>query len=170
MRLNAAWKYAIVCVATIAGACRQESTVSRDPDAGARQSVFVPTEDVTLARQFYSGIDSRERLVVQSSAEWSSLWERIHGRQSPVPPIVQPDFNSEVALVATMGEKPSGGHTITIDSVTRHERGSIVYVTEKSPSETCFTPAVLTQAVHAIRAPKTDGNIWWRERTTVENC
>ena len=170
MRLNAAWKYAIVCVATIAGACRQESTVSQDPDAGARQSVFVPTEDVTLVKQFYSGVDARERLVVQTAAEWSSLWERIHSRQSPVPPIVQPDFNSEVALVATMGEKPSGGYTITIDSVTRHERGSIVYVTEKSPSDTCFTPAVLTQAVHAIRAPKTDGGIWWRERATVENC
>ena len=170
MRLTTAWKYGIVCVATIAGACRQESAVSQDPDAGARQSVFVPTEDVTLARSLYSGIDTRERLIIQSAAEWSSVWERIHGRQSPTPPIAQLDFNTEVGFVATMGEKPSGGYTITIDSVTRHERGSIVYVTEKSPSDTCFTPAVLTQAVHAIRAPKTDGSIWWRERATVENC
>jgi hypothetical protein len=160
----------LVLVATLIGACRNESTGSQDPDAGARQSVFVPTEDVTLVKQFYSGIDARERLVVQSPSEWSALWTRMHSRQSPEPPIVQPDFNTEVALVATMGEKPSGGYTITIDSVTRHERGSIVYVTEKSPSETCFTPGVLTQAVHAIRAPKTDGTIWWRERTAVENC
>jgi hypothetical protein len=171
MRLNA-WHFGVVCVTTMAGAgaCRSESTGSSDPDAGARHAVFVPAEDVTLARQFYSGIDARERLVVQSAAEWSSLWERIHGRQAPVPPIVQPDFNTEVVLVATMGEKPSGGYTITIDSITRHERGSIVYVTEKSPSQSCFTPAVITQAVHAIRAPRTDGTTWWRERTAVETC
>jgi hypothetical protein len=169
MRLNA-WHFGLLCVTTVAAACRGESTGSPDPDAGARQSVFVPTQDVTLAKQSYSGMDARERLVVQSAAEWSSLWERIHGKQSPVPPIVQPDFNTEVALVAAMGEKPSGGYTITIDSITRHERGSIVYVTEESPGQTCFTPAVLTQAVHAIRAPKTDGTIRWRERTEVANC
>ena len=168
MRLKAVGN--MVFVAAVAVACRSESTGSSDPDAGARQSVFVPTEDVTLAKQFYSGLGARERTVVQSSTEWATLWERIHANQSPVPPIVQPDFNTEVALVATMGEKPSGGHTITIDSVTLHERGSVVWVTEKSPSETCFTPAVMTQAVHAIRAPKTEGTVWWREKTTVENC
>ena len=167
MRLKAACSLVLVATAV---ACRGESTGSTDPDAGARLSVFVPSENVTLAKQFYSGMNERERLVVQTPAEWSGVWSKIHSTQSPVPAIVQPDFNTEVALVATMGEKPAGGYTITIDSVTRHERGSIVYVTEKSPSQTCFTPAVLTQAVHAIRAPKTDGTIWWRERTTVENC
>ena len=134
MRLSAAWKCRIVCVAIIAGACREDSTGASDPDAGARLSVFVPAEDVTLAKQFYSGMNARERLTVQSPNEWSSVWSRIHSTQSPMPPIVEPDFNTEVALVAAMGEKPSGGFTITIDSITRHERGSIVYVTEKSPS------------------------------------
>jgi len=170
MRLSAAWEYRIVCIAIIAGACRQESTGAYDPDAGARLSVFVPAEDVTLAKQSYSGMDARERLTVQSANEWSGVWSRIHSTQSPIPPIVEPDFNTEVALVAAMGEKPSGGFTITIDSITRHERGSIVFVTEKSPGESCITPAVLTQAVHAIRAPRSEGMTWWRERTAVENC
>jgi hypothetical protein len=151
-------------------ACDGGKTLPVDTDVGPRTSVFVPSEAVTLAKQMYSGIDTRERLAVQSGAEWSTLWARIHARQSPVPAIVQPDFNTEVVLVATMGEKPAGGYTITIDSVTRHERGSIVYVTEKSPSTSCITPAVLTQAVHAIRAPRGSNMFQWRERTVVENC
>lgn len=163
------WHVGFVCVAIMA-ACRSESTGSSDPDAGARESVFVPTEDVTLAKEMYSGMNIRERFVVRSPTEWASTWTRMHANQSPEPPIVQPDFNTEVALVAAMGEKPSGGYTITIDSVSRHERGSVVWVTEKSPAESCFTPAVITQAVHAIRAPKTEGTIWWREKTAVENC
>ena len=157
-------------VVVLVAACGEDKTSPFDTDVGSRLSVFVPTEDVTLARQSYSGMNARERLTVQSANEWLNLWSRIHGTQSPIPPIVEPDFNTEVALVAAMGEKPSGGFTITIDSVTRHERGSIVYVTEKSPSESCITPAVLTQAVHAIRAPKIDGTTWWRERSVTETC
>jgi hypothetical protein len=132
--------------------------------------VFVPAQAVTLAKQSYSGITARERLVIRDATEWPAMWSRIHGAETPPPDVVQPDFNTEMAIVAAMGEKTSGGFDIVIDSVTQHERGSIVYVTERSPGTGCMTTGALTQPVHAVRAPKTDGTIWWRERSVVDNC
>ena len=169
MRLNAVYCCGLMLVALMV-ACGEDKTSPFDTDMGPRQSVFVPTSDVTLTRQFYSGINTREQVVVQSATDWSRAWARIHATQSPAPAIVQPDFNTEVVLLAAMGEKPAGGYTVTIDSVTRHERGSIVYVTEKSPGESCFTPAVMTQAVHAIRASRGNNTFSWRTRSIVENC
>ena len=159
---------ALLVVLTMAGGCM--STGANNAEAGPRLSVFVPTQDATLAKQTVSGITARERLVIRDPTEWPTMWSRIHAAQSPPPAVVQPDFNAEMAVVAALGEKPSGGFDIVIDSVTRHERGSIVYVTERSPGSGCMTTAVVTQPVHAVRAPKTDGTIWWRERSLVDNC
>jgi hypothetical protein len=158
-----------VIVAALACAC------SRDDDAsplgvGARVSVFVPTQDVTLAKQLSSGMTSSERLVVRADVDWLPVWARIHGTQQPAPNVVRPDFGSEMALVAALGEKPSGGFDIVIDSVTRHERGAIVYVTETSPGPNCMTTGALTQPVHAVRAPRTDGLIQWHERSITNSC
>jgi hypothetical protein len=108
--------------------------------------------------------------VIRDAAEWPEVWSRIHGEQVPPPPIVQPDFDTEMAVVAAMGEKASGGFDIVVDSVTRHERGAIVYITEHSPGSGCMTTGALTQPVHAVRAPRTDGTIWWRERSVMDNC
>lgn len=151
-------------------ACARPEAAPLDAGEGSQLSVFVPAQDVTLAKQYYSGMTARERVVIRVAAEWPATWSRIHGAQTPPPDVVQPDFNTEMAVVAAMGEKPTGGFDIAIDSIARHERGAIVYVTERSPGPGCMTTQALTQPVHAVRAPKTEGTIGWRERSVVENC
>ena len=170
MRQKIAFRAAMVSVVALGAGCKGSPSTGSDPDAGARLSVFVPAQDVTLAKQFNSGIIARELVVVRNASEWPATWSRIHGSQQPTPDVVQPDFATEMAVVAAMGEKPSGGFDISIDSVTHHERGSIVHVTEKTPGPGCMTTGALTQPVHAVRAPRSDGNVWWRERTMTENC
>ena len=171
MRIATAYSWSsLLAMLLFSGACRREATRANDTEAGARLSVFVPAQAETLAKLSNSGITARERLVIRDATEWPAMWSRIHGAETPPPDVVQPDFNSEMAVVAAMGEKTSGGFDIVIDSVTQHERGSIVYVTERSPGSGCMTTGALTQPVHAVRAPKTDGTIWWRERSVVDNC
>ena len=161
---------AMLVLLIIAGGCRGGASSANSSEEGARLSVFVPSANATLAKESVSGITAHERLVIRDVTEWPAMWARIHGAQNPPPPIVQPDFATEMAVVAAMGEKASGGFDIVIDSVTRHERGSIVYVTEHSPGSGCMTTGALSQPVHAVRAPKTDGTIWWREGNVVDNC
>ncbi len=160
----------LLVVLTIAGGCKGQATRGNNAEAGPRLSVFVPTQNATLAKEQFSGIIALERLVIRDATEWPAMWSRIHAAQNPVPDVVQPDFTTEMAVVAAMGEKASGGFDIGIDSVTQHERGSIVYVTEHSPGSGCMTTGALSQPVHAVRAPKTDGTIWWRERSVVDKC
>jgi len=170
MRPKIAAGAVVLGLATMSAGCGNKPATGSDPDAGARLSVYVPAQDATLAKEFNSGITARERVVISEASEWPATWSRIHEAQQPPPVIVQPDFATEMAVVAAMGEKASGGFDISIDSVTRHERGSIVYVTEKIPGPSCMTTGALTQPVHAVRAPRTDGDTWWRERTLTVNC
>src|SRR5687768_2384154 len=103
---------AILSAAILGAGCQSNPSTGSDPDAGARLSVFVPAQDVTLAKQFYSGITTRELVVVRNASEWPATWSRIHGSQQPAPDVIQPDFATEMAVVAAMGEKPSGGFDI----------------------------------------------------------
>jgi hypothetical protein len=152
------------------GACRREATRANDTEAGARLSVFVPAQAVTLAKQSYSGITARERLVIRDASEWPRC-----GREFMAPKPLLRMSCSPISTAKWLSwprwvKRPSGGFDIVIDSVTQHERGSIVYVTERSPGSGCMATAALTQPVHAVRAPRTDGTIWWRERSVVDNC
>jgi hypothetical protein len=126
---------------------------------------------MTLTETWFSGDTAgRTRFAVRTQTEWDAVWTRTHSAQEPPPTVVSPDFATEMAVVATMGGKPSSGFAIRIDSVAMHEKGAIVFVTERSPGASCITLAVLTAPMHAVRAPRTDGTIWWRERAITDNC
>ena len=91
-------------------ACSSTATEAPEANAGARLGVFVPEAGVTLARQDFSGMTARERLVVRDAQAWTAVWARIRGAIQPPPGVIQPDFGEEMAIVAAMGEKPTGGH------------------------------------------------------------
>ena len=170
MRLRNALGSVVVGLGLLLVGCVKKEATGSDAEVGARRSVFVPGQDVTLAKQVYSGYTTRTRTVIRSAAEWTSVWAQIHGAEQPPPGVVQPDFTSEMAVVAAMGEKASGGFDIAIDSVTVHERGVIVYVTETSPGSNCMTTGALTHPVHAVRAPRTIGTTLWREKSVTQAC
>jgi hypothetical protein len=139
-------------------------------DPGDRVDVFVPAPATTLVRATYSGLTQATRLVVRDRDTWLQTWQRIHANQSPIPLVVQPDFGEEVAIVVALGSRPAGGYDIVVDSVTRHERGAVVWVRTVTPDASCFVTGALVQPVHAVRAPRFDGAIRYHLSEDVLAC
>jgi|SRR5690349_19414703 len=129
-----------------------------------------PPEVAVFPYHSNSGMTVRDRMIVTDPIVWSKIWLNVVGQQSPTPPLPAADFGRETIVIAGMGQRSSGGYSITIDS------GSVVgdtvtlIVTERSPGRTCGTTAALTAPVALARVLRPRANIRLVEKTAVTDC
>jgi len=147
----------------------------REPTAtlaeiGARVSVFQPDSAATLIHEHWSGFRTASRLVVTDAISWGAVWRQAYASVSPQPPQRAVNFSTEAVIVASLGERGTGGFDIRVDSVVAHEGGIAVYLTTVAPGASCFTPQSLTQPVHAVRVPWVHGSAYFEERAVVREC
>jgi hypothetical protein len=117
-----------------------------------------------------TGISERQRIVVRDAATWAQLWRTITSGYSPPPPVPEVDFDSEMAIVAAMGTRPSGGYSIHIDEVREAGEQLHVVVREVSPGPDCLVSAALTAPVIAVRVARRDGPVTFVEHAEVVDC
>lgn len=130
-----------------------------DPDA---QAVGVRR----LGRWNHSRIESPERQVLRDAAGLAELRSQLGGAE--LPPV---DFARELVVVAAAGQKPSGGHTISVGRVTLNDGELLVEVVETTPGPDCVTTQALTQPVDVV-ALSAEGVRSWKfmERREVGGC
>ena len=122
------------------------------------------------ARQF-SGLDRPLRAIVRGQREWTDLWLRITAGAIPIqdPPAV--DFSEHIVVVAAMGTRPTGGHSIAIERIVREGDDLIVEVVETEPGPMCIVTQALTSPVTAViveRFPELTGH--FIDRTSRLSC
>jgi hypothetical protein len=117
-----------------------------------------------------SGITRRDRIVIEDEATWARIWPEIVGSHSPKPPLPRVDFAREVIVIASMGQRSSGGYVISIDSALARDGGVSVVVTERSPGRTCGTTAALSSPVALARIARQASPIRFVEKTAVTDC
>lgn len=146
------------------------AAVAPTDDPGVRLDVYAGAAHATLLASDYSGLKDSLRLVVRDARTWTRVWNAVHAGVTPAPRVVAPDFGEEIAVVAALGQRRTGGYGIRVDSVARHAAGAVVYVTTTAPGRNCLTTQALTSPVHAVRVPRIEGRVAWRQRAVVENC
>lgn len=119
---------------------------------------------------FYSGMSDSTRVVARDTAAWRGAWSRIWLRHSPEPALPAVNFASEMVVVASLGERTSGGFAIYVDSAYQHAGHVEVVVRKVSPGGRCGVTAALTQPVDVARLPATTLPVLFREKATARNC
>ncbi len=147
----------------------------REPTAtlaelGARLSVSQPDSATTLIHEYWSGFRTSSRFVVSDARSWDVVWQRAFATVAPEPPQPAVDFATEAVIVASLGERSTGGFDIRVDSVVTHEGGIAVYLATSAPGANCVTAQSLTQPVHAVRVPRPHGPAYFEERPIVTDC
>lgn len=106
------------------------------------------------------------RLVIRNRDEFSDFWKRLIAPVSPgqwVPSMPEFDFSKEMIIVAAMGGRPSSGYSIIIDGVCEVDGKVEVFVTSLEGVLCGAQLAVLTAPADAVRIPKTDLPVVFRE-------
>jgi hypothetical protein len=123
-----------------------------------------------LPYRMTSGITRRDRIVIQDSAAWARVWPELVGSHSPKPVLPRVDFSRELIVIASMGQRSSGGYSISIDSALVKGDTITLAVTEQSPGPRCGTTAALSSPVALARVRRPPVPIRFLERTTVIAC
>lgn len=128
---------------------------------------------VTLRRlnsSAYSGYGEPKRLVVRDTETWADVWKQMWQWQSTEPALPVIDFDREMILVVALGERPSGGYSILIDSVQATVDQLTVSVRIVSPGSGCVVPTVMTQPVDVVYVPRLEVGVQFVQRSETREC
>lgn len=126
--------------------------------------------DASQAFTSYSGMRQSRRLVIRDDATWASAWATIWSSVTPAPALPAVDFTHDMVVVASLGERPSGGYGISVDSAKSTGSGVSVFVGTASPGSHCVLTAAFTQPVDVARLPRLDAPVRFHDVATVHDC
>lgn len=106
---------------------------------------------------------TRKNYAAYTADSFKKLWEIARGANAPALPSV--DFSKEYVIGVFAGEKPSGGYSITVSSITDAGDTRTVAVTISKPGEGCVTTQALTSPYQIIIVPE---SIAFLERSDTE--
>jgi len=89
--------------------------------------------------------------------ELNSLWQRHHGNADPVPSALNTNnFDSNMVLFVSLGDKPNGGYGIEVESVTEDESEIVLTCLTSNPSPFDMLTMAITQPYEIVTVPKSD--------------
>lgn len=139
--------------------------------AGGPPSPITATVDFEVVASLAdAGIRERSRVVIRAQDEWTEFWGRLYGNRLPPPAAPDVDFDQQMVIAATMGERPTGGHAIAIESVTVDGGTIRATVVETSPGPTCITTQALTAPAVAVSIETSEGDVEFVEQTATLDC
>ena len=114
-----------------------------------------------------------ESFVVRTADQWCGFWASAHSTHTEPPTcdLGVVDFEQEAVLAVTMGMRPNGCYSISIDRVeTGQEPGSItVFVREQVPGAGCFCTHSITSPAEAVVVDNPIGPVdFIRESVTLQ--
>jgi hypothetical protein len=119
-----------------------------------------------IGRWISSGIKGARQLVIRDPDTWSRFWSELGAGVQP-----QVDFSRDLVIAVASGQRPSGGHDIEVQRVTRSGGELRIEVLRTSPGPTCLTTAALTQPVDVVLAPAAGVTGWgFIDRTAITPC
>lgn len=136
---------------------------------GATPVAFRSVEELGPYRSS-SGLQQRQRVVVEEPQAWEALWGTLTSRQPQAPALPSVDFSRERLVVVSMGERPSGGYSIEVEGVFLSGGTLYVSVLEVSPGSDCMTTTAMTQPVDAVVVPAGKEPVKFVERSKVQSC
>ena len=113
-----------------------------------------------LGRGQFGPCAEPRREVVRDAARWAEAWAAVQPTRV-APPAV--DFAGQVAIVACLGVRRSGGYAIEIESVAVADDALVVTVRHRGPAPGAITTQALTAPFHIVRVARTTLPVRWVE-------
>jgi hypothetical protein len=156
----------------LVGACRSSdvpaSSFSNDPHAVPIPLIRFRPDSIAFAQ--YSGISEARNFVIRDAAGWNDLWQRIYATQTPVPPMPDVDFNTQMVVASSIGGRPSGGYEVLLTGAAHDTGGLVIAVRATSPGAHCFVTLAFTQPIDIARLAKTGGDVRFEQTQQTVDC
>ncbi len=99
-----------------------------------------------------AGTDSDELYtVVFSPEEWAALEEELPANAGSLPEV---DFGSEAAVVAYLGERPTGGYQVLVSRIAASTQETTIEIRRRSPGEHEMVTQAFTYPIDVVILPR----------------
>ena len=165
----------VVATMTTTAACGPSAAGVPD-EQRAPASVAAPVLVTRLRAEPYSftstsALRTAQRTVISDDTSWRAAWTMLWENAASAPPLPAVDFAREMIVLAALGERPTGGYQILLDSaVTTGEKSVVIHVRTVSPGARCGLYQALTQPVDIARLPRLQRAITFRDHAVVAEC
>jgi PrcB C-terminal len=110
------------------------------------------------------------QFIARDESTWRDLWQRVHGRSRPVPPLPAVDFGQEMLVIAAMGRRTSGGYAIRLERAYRKGPAIFIVVRQERPGRGCVVPSALTYPVDIARLPASPDPVTFKIEVITQDC
>ncbi len=111
-----------------------------------------PVSYTVLEQGAMSGVNKRANYLITNQEQFDALWEMLHGASSTPPAVA---FNREQVIVVFLGDAPTGGYGIAVDSVRDQEHVRDVELKVSWPDTSCFVSQGVTTPYQVVVVPTT---------------
>ena len=117
---------------------------------------------IPVAHEFYSSRSEGGKFLINSDSEWKSILGDNIAKDV--------NFDEFSAVAVFLGEKPTGGYDIKINSVIEEETAIRVYVEESSPGKKCMVTQAFTSPFEIVKIPKTGKEAYFDISRKITDC
>ena|SRR5260221_9213100 len=110
------------------------------------------------------GTTVRKNYAAYSQASLLKMWAMAHGTDTTLPPAV--NFSTEYVIGVFAGQKPTGGYSIAVTSVSDLSDTRTIAITLTKPGAGCITTQMVTSPYQIIAVPKSEAAL---SHTDAEN-
>lgn len=114
-----------------------------------------------LTKGSHGGYTVSEYLVVKNSKTLKTCYSQINKIRKPGIPIPKIDFEQEMVVALFMGEKSTGGFSISIKKIEQSTDTIYVYLTETRPEE--MAASVITQPFYFCKLPRSENEVVFKK-------
>lgn len=133
----------------IVGVLTLAATVVARP--GAAWAAALPMRE--LASGVLGGICQPNAYLIEDATTWSSLWATVIVGGGPPPPV---NFETEMVVGATMGDRPTGGYAVAIRSVEATTNRLLITVVYYAPPPDTTVTFGFTCPFQFVAVPKSE--------------
>ena len=119
---------------------------------------------------YASELRQPERLVIRDQSAWIDAWASLWPAFAPIPAPPNVDFSREMIVFVALGERPTGGYSILVDSAGTNGQGVTVWIGTSAPGAHCGTTLAFTQPVDIARLPRIGVPVHFVETSRVADC
>lgn len=120
-----------------------------------------PVKFETIAQGSNSGHSydkSGKNLVIRTAKAWKKFWTTHGKNRIPAPALPEVNFKKQMVIAVMMGQRTSGGYSITISKINRSGRKNMqVQTIGTQPNGAA--PDVMTQPFHIVRLKRMAGKV-----------
>ncbi len=120
----------------------------------------VPWEAMASGTQAV-GFDQQEFVLVTNTDRLVNLWNRAYGSQLQVPSVPDVDFERETVLAVYVGQKPTGGYSVSVRSVSIDGGDLYVDLVQNRPQAGSMTTQALTSPWLMVRVLRGGFGVAW---------